>query len=215
MLHLGHISQYDFSCAVIASVDADVTFLSLTNYHKFPMPLFQMCCSEIRMKYVDIPSIGNVLERYVCEELPGMHAITGCDTVSSFAGKGKLSAFKLVKKNVSFQELIARLGLSWEFSDADFTKLQMFTCSLYGAKSLSLMSTLTGSNCSAPNMQALKDTSFLLVLTASSTSTVSVPVTKQLFGKEQKFQVQLEKGASRTKVMLLTLQLTRCKACQL
>ena len=47
-----------------------------------------------------------------------MHAITGCDTVSSFAGKGKLSAFKLMK-NVSFQELFARFGLSWEFSDAD------------------------------------------------------------------------------------------------
>ena len=46
MLHLAHISQYDFSCAVIASIDADVTFLCLTNYHKFPMPLFQKCCSE-------------------------------------------------------------------------------------------------------------------------------------------------------------------------
>ena len=33
MLHLAHISQYDFSCAVIASIDADVTFLCLTNYH--------------------------------------------------------------------------------------------------------------------------------------------------------------------------------------
>ena len=26
MLHLAHISQYDFSCAVTASIDADVTF---------------------------------------------------------------------------------------------------------------------------------------------------------------------------------------------
>ena len=50
MLHLAHISQYDFSCTVIASIDADVTFLCLTNYHKFPMPLFQKCCSETRMK---------------------------------------------------------------------------------------------------------------------------------------------------------------------
>ena len=86
------------------------------------------------MKHVDIASIGNVLERDVCEALLGMHAITGCDTVSSFAGKRKLSAFQLVKTNVSFQELFARFGLSWEFSDADFTKLQMFTYTLYGAK---------------------------------------------------------------------------------
>ena len=123
MLHLAHISQYDFSGAVIASIDADVTFLCLANYHKFLMPLFQKCCSETRMKYVDISSIGNVLGRNVCEALPGMYAITGCDTVSSFAGKGKLSAFQLVKKNILFQELFARFGLSWEFSDTDFTKL--------------------------------------------------------------------------------------------
>ena len=80
------------------------------------------------------------------------------------------------------------------------------------------MLTLSGTNCSAPNKQTLKDTSFLLVLTAS-TSTVSVPVTKQLFRKEHwmlnlKFQVQLEKGGSSTKVILLLLQLTGWKACQ-
>ena len=63
-----------------------------------------------------------------------MHVITGCDTVSSFAGKGQLPAFQSVKKNISFQEHFAKFGLSCEFSDADFTKLQMFTCTLHGAK---------------------------------------------------------------------------------
>ena len=67
MLHLADISQYDFSCAVIASIDADVTFLYLANYHKFPMPLFQKCCSETRMKYVDIPSIDKVCLVFFCE----------------------------------------------------------------------------------------------------------------------------------------------------
>ena len=84
------------------------------------------------MKYVDTASIGN--GRDVCEALLGMHAITGYDTVNSFAGKGNLPAFQLVKKNISFQDLFARLGFSWEFSDADFTKLQMFTCTVYGSK---------------------------------------------------------------------------------
>ena len=74
MLHLAHISQYDFSCAVTASIDADVTFLCLANHHKFSMPLFQKCCSETRMKYVDIASIGNVLGGDVGEAVLGMHA---------------------------------------------------------------------------------------------------------------------------------------------
>ena len=64
MLHLAHIPQYDFSCAIIASIDPDVIFLCLANYHKSPMPLSQKC-SETRMKYVDIPYIGNVLGRNI------------------------------------------------------------------------------------------------------------------------------------------------------
>ena len=31
--------------------------------------------------------------------LIGLHAITGCDTVSAFAGKGKVKALKLLMKN--------------------------------------------------------------------------------------------------------------------
>ena len=69
MLHLAHIYQDDFYCAVIASIDADMTFLCLANYHKFSMTLFQKCCSETRMKYVDIASIGNVLGKDVSEAL--------------------------------------------------------------------------------------------------------------------------------------------------
>ena len=116
-----------------------------------------------------------------------------CDTVSSFAGKGKLSAFQLVKKNISFQELFASPGSSV------MQTLRNYRCLLAHCmvpKSLSLMSTLSGTNCSAPNKQTLKGTSFLLVLTAC-TRIVSVSVTKQLFGKEHwmlslKFQVRLE-----------------------
>ena len=70
---------------MISPVQSLPALMCLTNYHKFPMLLFQKCCSETRMKYVDIASIGNVLGRNVCEALPGMHAITGCDTVSSCA----------------------------------------------------------------------------------------------------------------------------------
>ena len=43
MLHLAHISQYDFSCGVIASIDADVTFLCLQQilYAFVPEVLFR------------------------------------------------------------------------------------------------------------------------------------------------------------------------------
>ena len=118
-----------------------------------------------------------MLARNVCEALPGMQARTGCDTVSSFAGKGKLSAFQLMKKNVSFQELFARFGLSWDSAIQTLPNYRYLLAHYMVPKSVSLMSTLSGTNCSAPNKQTLKDTSFLVALTAC-TSTVNVPVTK-------------------------------------
>ena len=170
------------------------------------------------MKYVDIASIGNVLERNVCEALPGMHAITGCDTVSSFAGKGKLSAFQLVKKNVHSKNFLPGLGFPGSSVMQTLPNYRYLLAHCMVPQSLSLMSTLSGTNCSAPNKQTLKDTSFLFVLTACTST--NVPVTKQLFRKEHwmlslKFKVRLEKSGSRTKVILLPLQLTGWKACQL
>ena len=61
-----------------------------------------------------------------------MHAYTGCDSVSAFAGRGKLRALKLLK-DVHFQEIFCELGQSWELSTDVFKKLQVFTCKLYSA----------------------------------------------------------------------------------
>ena len=42
--------------------------------------------------------IGEIDIEDFFEALPGLHAFTGCDTVSSFVGKGKVKAFNIVTK---------------------------------------------------------------------------------------------------------------------
>jgi len=39
-----------------------------------------------------------------------VHAFTGCDTVSAFAGGGKFGALTIVKQSNSFQEMFNRLA---------------------------------------------------------------------------------------------------------
>ena len=39
-------------------------------------------------------AIGQSLGEYVCKALPGMYALTGCDSTSAFVGKGKMQAFR-------------------------------------------------------------------------------------------------------------------------
>ena len=64
----------------------------------------------------------------MCRCLPGVQAFTGCDSVSAFAGKGKLTTLKLARQNPSIQVLFQRVGMEWEVSMELFMELQQFTC---------------------------------------------------------------------------------------
>ena len=49
--------------------------------------------------------------------LIGLHALTGCDIVSAFAGKSKWKALKLLVKNKCYVAGMMKLGESWQLSD--------------------------------------------------------------------------------------------------
>ena len=65
-----------------------------------------------------------------------MQAFTGCDTVSSFAGQGKLQALKLFE-NEEFQNAFTELGQQWEVSYDLFAALE--ACKMYAARSVITM----------------------------------------------------------------------------
>ncbi|KAG1650788.1 hypothetical protein GQR58_027743 [Nymphon striatum] len=64
--------------------------------------------------------------------LLGVYCFTGCDTVSAFAGKGKLKALKLLQEEREFVAAFSRLGLSWDVDNNLVNELQKFVCRLYG-----------------------------------------------------------------------------------
>lgn len=68
----------------------------------------------------------------VCKALLGLDAFTGCDSVSSFAGIGKVNPLKILRKNDEFQEVFVRLGEEWSVTEELFGKLEAFVCALHG-----------------------------------------------------------------------------------
>ena len=96
--------------------------------------MYQKCGTENRVKFVDISRMAQVLGHPVCKALPSLHAFTGCDSISAFAGKGKLSALKLLKLNDSYQEMFKEIGTDWVISDLLLQQIEAFTCKLYGLK---------------------------------------------------------------------------------
>ena len=62
--------------------------------------------------------------------LIGLHAFTGCDSVSAFAGKGKIKAQKLLI-NSEFVNLFSLLGTSWFVTEDMIDRLSEFVSCLY------------------------------------------------------------------------------------
>jgi len=72
----------------------------------------------------------------VCAALPAMHALTGCDTVSSFASKGKVAAFQLIRSNLSFSTALAQLSKDFGVSQETMDNIETYVCHLYGSKKI-------------------------------------------------------------------------------
>ena len=65
----------------------------------------------------------------MCKALLGMHALTGCDTVRAFAGKGKIIPLTILKANSEFKEAFAQLGVQWNLTPNVHVKLEEFATS--------------------------------------------------------------------------------------
>jgi len=64
--------------------------------------------------------------------LLGMYSFTGCDTTCALAGKGKLPALKLLKRNPAVQDTCKELGSQWEVTEELYKKCEEFACMQYG-----------------------------------------------------------------------------------
>ena len=88
-------------------------------------------------KVIDINKIDSGVGISVCQALIGMHAFTGCDTVSAFAGKGKAKVLKMLTHSKDYQDTFMELGREWDVSLEIMNKLKCFTCHLYAPKTSS------------------------------------------------------------------------------
>jgi len=131
LLHALQAAESGSRAVVINAEDTDVLILCLGLSSNISCSLYQKCGTKSRTRYIDISKLSQALGSGISNALIGMHAFTGCDTVSAFAGRGKISMFKQMKSNEAFQEAFNDLGQFWELSEELFLRLQMRTCKIY------------------------------------------------------------------------------------
>ena len=70
----------------------------------------------------------------VCAALPGLHAFTGCDSTSAFAGRGKKAGLTIVSSTNYGRQAMTQLGSDASVSDDLLIICERFVCTLYGSK---------------------------------------------------------------------------------
>ena len=70
--------------------------------------------------------------------LIGLHALTGCDTVSAFAGKGKYKALQLALSNASYVRALMEIGANWVLTEEAMAAVEAFVYQLYRKKCVSV-----------------------------------------------------------------------------
>ena len=51
--------------------------------------------------------------------------------ISAFAGRRKVVGYRIITRNVEFQEMFQQLGMEWNLLDDLHHGLQKFTCAMY------------------------------------------------------------------------------------
>ena len=127
---------------IIHTPDTDVFLISLGVSFQITAELFIRAGTQNKARIISLSKVKVALQtkyelcdmQLVSMALLGIHSFTGCDTISSFSGKGKVKPLQLMLKNQSCIEFFASFGEKSELSDDHFEIVQKFVCELYGHK---------------------------------------------------------------------------------
>ena len=112
-VNAGHVNL------MISTVDTDVVVLAIALFDTIqPSELWISFGTGDRFRYIAIHNIANALGPK-CKALPAFHAISGCDTTSSFHQKGKKSAWDTWQL---FDDVTEAFVKVWEVPSVDRIK---------------------------------------------------------------------------------------------
>ena len=132
LLHAKHAAENGERTIVIKSPDTDVAVLACHFSNQIPARLLIMKKAKTRVVYLDVKAISDAAGPQLCDALPGLHAFPGCDSVSSFSGKGKKAPLKLCRKNEEASRTMKMLGRTFNADEALLGQCEKVVCCLYG-----------------------------------------------------------------------------------
>ena len=107
LLHAADAARRGHDKILIRTVDTDVVVLAVTAAQSLTLKIWLAFGTGKSLRYIPAHDIATALGPAKSMALPMFHALTGCDTVSAFAGRGKRTAWAVWE---SFPELTNALS---------------------------------------------------------------------------------------------------------
>ena len=86
LLHCAHAARQGHQTIVIKSPDTDVAVIACLASHSIPAMILFRTGTKNRTRFINITTMGQRFGPAVSAALVGLHAFTGCDSTSVFAG---------------------------------------------------------------------------------------------------------------------------------
>ena len=120
----------------VRTVDTDVVVIAIAMFNEInPDELWLAFGVGSNFRYIPVHEVVSGMDPRNCAILPVLHAFTGCDTVSSFSGRGKKSAWKIWQVFPDITEAFEHLLLMEEINDSMMSVLDRFVVLLYNKTS--------------------------------------------------------------------------------
>ena len=133
LLHAYHAYQHGHRRILIQATDTDVVVLAIRTASVLEgCELWVAFGHGKTFRYIAAHSMATKLGAESCQGLLFLHAFSGCDTVSSFCGIGKKTAWDVWRSSEDFRALFSRLSLTpAEISDDDMKILERYVVLMY------------------------------------------------------------------------------------
>lgn len=116
LLHAHYVADHA-ETVVVKSMDTDVFIIGLGMSKQFSSELLLHTGTGKNTRTINLQVIREQIGDDIAHALIGLHAITGCDSVSGFYGKGKVKAAKLLFQEKAYQRALGELGMQPALSD--------------------------------------------------------------------------------------------------
>lgn len=131
-LHVSDAVNHGYCKVMIRTVDSDVLVLAIAAVQQLDIDeLWVAFATGKSFRYLPAHEMASVLGPEKCIALPFLHAFSGCDTVSSFAGRGKKTVWEIWKTFIEVTPAFCSLASTPSSVDDQLEVLERFVVLLY------------------------------------------------------------------------------------